>query len=235
MLTTQPALASRLARKLAVSPFSLPFPKIRLIRIPFIGHSSRFLPRLRSVLVLSLDRAALRNPKTWLKTQLLRFAVTSSAGLAFTNGFIFTHVPRNALFVRLSLKRRSQRPETAPPPNPNANANAFAQQGYGFMGASGPFGGFAPMATARFGNFTLSTALGVCFHHFLTFKCMDFRMPTCTDQVLVFHMGIRIHSMVDMLRDTLIVKPATASRFYLEAPLVGDWCECAVDSNLELR
>ncbi|XP_051150045.1 uncharacterized protein LOC127264519 [Andrographis paniculata] len=62
--------------------------------------------------------------------------------------------------VEIPQRPSGQRPETAPPPDPSANANAFAQQGYGFMGGFGHFGGFAPMATARFGNFTLSAALG---------------------------------------------------------------------------
>lgn len=46
-----------------------------------------------------------------------------------------------------------QRPQTAPPPPP-PEANPFGSYGFGLMG------GFIPMATARFGNFTLSTAFG---------------------------------------------------------------------------
>lgn len=74
--------------------------------------------------------------------------------------------PRSRSIPGMEIPHRptGQRPETAPQPDPNANANAnaFAQQGYnGFMGGFGPFGGFAPMGTAtRFGNFTLSAALG---------------------------------------------------------------------------
>lgn len=49
-----------------------------------------------------------------------------------------------------------QRPETASPPPPEAN-HPFPQHGFGFMGG---FGGFAPFATARFRNFTMSTAFG---------------------------------------------------------------------------
>ncbi|KAK9113180.1 hypothetical protein Scep_020699 [Stephania cephalantha] len=52
--------------------------------------------------------------------------------------------------VNIPNRPAGQRPETAPPPEPNN----FPQQGFGFMG------GFAPMATARFGNFTLSAAFG---------------------------------------------------------------------------
>ncbi|KAF5739406.1 E3 ubiquitin-protein ligase [Tripterygium wilfordii] len=46
-----------------------------------------------------------------------------------------------------------QRPETAPPPD----TNHFPQHGFGFTGG---LGGFAPMASARFGNFTFSAAFG---------------------------------------------------------------------------
>ncbi|XP_062101574.1 uncharacterized protein LOC133807334 [Humulus lupulus] len=49
-----------------------------------------------------------------------------------------------------------QRPETAPPPDPNH----FPHNGFGIMGGLGGMGGFAPMATARLGNFTLSAAFG---------------------------------------------------------------------------
>ncbi|PIN05465.1 putative E3 ubiquitin ligase [Handroanthus impetiginosus] len=61
-----------------------------------------------------------------------------------------------------------------PPPDPNANPNAFAHQGYGFMGGFGPFGGFAPAATARFGNFTLSAALGGLFPSFFNIQVHGF-------------------------------------------------------------
>nr|XP_027092727.1 E3 ubiquitin-protein ligase RMA1-like [Coffea arabica] len=57
--------------------------------------------------------------------------------------------------VEIPHRPAGQRPETAPPPPPDSNA--FAQHGFGFTGG---FGGFAPMATARFGNFTLSAAFG---------------------------------------------------------------------------
>lgn len=55
--------------------------------------------------------------------------------------------------VNIPNRPAGQRPETAPPPN----ANHFAPHGFGFMGG---LGGFAPMATARFGNFTFSAAFG---------------------------------------------------------------------------
>lgn len=50
-----------------------------------------------------------------------------------------------------------QRPGTAPAPE----TNAFPQPRFGVMGGiGGGLGGFAPMATARFGNFTFSAAFG---------------------------------------------------------------------------
>lgn len=72
--------------------------------------------------------------------------------------------------VEIPHRPTGQRPETAPPPDPNANANAFAQQRFGYMGGFGHFGGFAPMATARFGNFTLSAALGGLFPSFFNIQ-----------------------------------------------------------------
>lgn len=64
--------------------------------------------------------------------------------------------PRSKSIPGVNIPHRpaGQRPETAaPPPEPNH----FHQHGFGFMGG---LGGFAPMATARFGNFTLSAAFG---------------------------------------------------------------------------
>lgn len=63
--------------------------------------------------------------------------------------------PRSKSIPGVNIPNRptGQRPETAPPPE----ANHFPQHGFGFMGG---LGGFAPMATARFGNFTLSAAFG---------------------------------------------------------------------------
>ncbi|KAI3938831.1 hypothetical protein MKW92_045430, partial [Papaver armeniacum] len=61
--------------------------------------------------------------------------------------------PRSKSIPGVNIPNRpsGQRPETAPPPDPNH----FHQHGFG-----GLAGGFAPMATARFGNFTLSAAFG---------------------------------------------------------------------------
>jgi len=66
--------------------------------------------------------------------------------------------PRSKSIPGVNIPNRpaGQRPETAPPPEPNN----FGQHGFGFMGGLGGFGGFAPMATAMFGNFTLSAAFG---------------------------------------------------------------------------
>lgn len=66
--------------------------------------------------------------------------------------------PRSKSIPGINIPNRptGQRPETAPPPD----ANHFMQHGFGFMGG---LGGFAPMATARFGNFTLSAAFGGLF------------------------------------------------------------------------
>nr|XP_027193385.1 E3 ubiquitin-protein ligase RNF185-like isoform X2 [Cicer arietinum] len=60
--------------------------------------------------------------------------------------------PRTKSYPGMEIPRRpsGQRPQTAPPPPP-PEAN---YAGFGLMG------GFIPMATARFGNFTLSTAFG---------------------------------------------------------------------------
>ncbi|KAI6688906.1 hypothetical protein NL676_025734 [Syzygium grande] len=61
--------------------------------------------------------------------------------------------------VNIPHRPTGQRPETAPPPPP-PEPNLFHQHGLGFRGGSG---GFGPMATARFGNFTLSAAFGGLF------------------------------------------------------------------------
>ncbi|EEF29103.1 E3 ubiquitin-protein ligase RNF185 [Ricinus communis] len=63
--------------------------------------------------------------------------------------------PRSKSYPGVDIPRRpsGQRPETAPP-RPPPEANNFANYGFGLMG------GFVPMATARIGNFTLSTAFG---------------------------------------------------------------------------
>ncbi|KAJ7944344.1 E3 ubiquitin-protein ligase [Quillaja saponaria] len=60
--------------------------------------------------------------------------------------------PRSKSYPGMEIPNRpaGQRPETATPPQPNQ----FGSFGFGLMG------GFVPMATARFGNFTLATAFG---------------------------------------------------------------------------
>ncbi|KAL8487930.1 hypothetical protein ACS0TY_024283 [Phlomoides rotata] len=91
--------------------------------------------------------------------------------------------PRSKSAPRMEIPHRptGQRPETAPPPDPhanaNANANAFMHQGHGFNVGFGPFGDFAPSATARFGsfgNFTLSTALGGLLPSFFNIQVHGF-------------------------------------------------------------
>ncbi|XP_043711433.1 E3 ubiquitin-protein ligase RNF185-like [Telopea speciosissima] len=59
--------------------------------------------------------------------------------------------PRSKSIPGVNIPNRpaGQRPETAPPPD----NNHFPQHGMGFMG-------FPPMATARFGNFTLNAGFG---------------------------------------------------------------------------
>ncbi|GMN35429.1 hypothetical protein TIFTF001_005292 [Ficus carica] len=66
-----------------------------------------------------------------------------------------------------------QRPETAPPPEPNH----FPHHGFGFMGGLGGLGGFAPMASARFGNFTLSAAFGGFIPSLLNLQLHGFPDP----------------------------------------------------------
>lgn len=63
--------------------------------------------------------------------------------------------PRSKSIPGVNIPNRptGQRPETAPPPE----HNFFPQNGFRFMSG---FGGFAPAATARFGNFTLSAGFG---------------------------------------------------------------------------
>ncbi|XAR64104.1 Ubiquitin--protein ligase [Bertholletia excelsa] len=63
--------------------------------------------------------------------------------------------PRSKSIPGINIPNRpaGQRTETAPPPD----TNHYAQHGFGFTGG---LGGFAPMGTARFGNFTLSAAFG---------------------------------------------------------------------------
>ncbi|KAF7829705.1 E3 ubiquitin-protein ligase RNF185-like [Senna tora] len=73
--------------------------------------------------------------------------------------------PRSRSIPGINIPHRpaGQRPETAPPPE----SNHFPQHGFGFMGG---LAGFAPTATARFGNFTLSTAFGGFFPSFFNFQ-----------------------------------------------------------------
>ncbi|KAK6924314.1 hypothetical protein RJ641_010514 [Dillenia turbinata] len=66
--------------------------------------------------------------------------------------------PRSKSIPGINVPHRpvGQRPETAPPPPP-PQPGQFSDGGFGFMG------GFMPMASARFGNLTLSAAFGGLF------------------------------------------------------------------------
>lgn len=65
--------------------------------------------------------------------------------------------PRSKSIPGLEIPHRptGQRPETAPPPPPDASSIALQR-----FGLNGGFGGFAPMAHGRSGNFALSAAFG---------------------------------------------------------------------------
>ncbi|XP_047322161.1 E3 ubiquitin-protein ligase RNF185-like [Impatiens glandulifera] len=88
--------------------------------------------------------------------------------------------PRSKSIPGINIPNRptGQRPETAPPPD----ANHFAQNGFGFNGGGGGggigLGGFAPMASARFGNFTLSAAFGGLFPSLFNLQVHGFPDPT---------------------------------------------------------
>uniref|UniRef100_A0A7N0VBR0 E3 ubiquitin-protein ligase RMA n=1 Tax=Kalanchoe fedtschenkoi TaxID=63787 RepID=A0A7N0VBR0_KALFE len=71
--------------------------------------------------------------------------------------------PRIKTMQDANIPRRpmAQRPDTAPTRLPEVHLPHFPHQGFGFHGGLG--GGFAPMASARFGNFTFSAAFGGLF------------------------------------------------------------------------
>ncbi|XP_057424842.1 uncharacterized protein LOC130718303 isoform X1 [Lotus japonicus] len=81
--------------------------------------------------------------------------------------------PRSRSIPGVNIPHRpaGQRPETAPPPEPNP----FAHHGFGFTGG---LGGFAPAATARFGNFTLSAAFGGFIPSLFNFQLHGFHGAT---------------------------------------------------------
>ncbi|KAF5195629.1 E3 ubiquitin-protein ligase [Thalictrum thalictroides] len=70
--------------------------------------------------------------------------------------------------VHIPNRPAGQRPETAPPPN----INSFSPHGFGLMG------GFAPMATARFGSLTLSAAFGGLFSSLFNLQVHGFPNTT---------------------------------------------------------
>ncbi|XP_047324546.1 E3 ubiquitin-protein ligase RNF185-like [Impatiens glandulifera] len=81
--------------------------------------------------------------------------------------------PRSKSIPGINIPNRpsGQRPETAPPPQPNN----FQQNGYGFNGG---LGGFNPMTSARFGNFTLSAAFGGLFPSLFNMQVNGFPDPS---------------------------------------------------------
>lgn len=81
--------------------------------------------------------------------------------------------PRTKSYPGMEIPHRpsGQRPQTAPPPPP-PDANHFGNYGFGLMG------GFIPTATARFGNFTLSTAFGGLIPSLLNIQFHGFQDAT---------------------------------------------------------
>ncbi|KAF7809755.1 E3 ubiquitin-protein ligase RNF185 [Senna tora] len=78
--------------------------------------------------------------------------------------------PRTKSYPGMEIPHRptGQRPETGPPPE----ANPFGNYGFGLMG------GFIPMATARIGNFTLSTTFAGFIPSLLNFQYPAFQDAT---------------------------------------------------------
>lgn len=77
--------------------------------------------------------------------------------------------PRSKSIPGVNIPNRpaGQRPDTAPPPE----NNPFPQQGFNFMGG---WGGFSPIATARFGNFALSATFGGLIPSLFNFQMHGF-------------------------------------------------------------
>lgn len=69
--------------------------------------------------------------------------------------------------VNIPNRPSGQRPETAATPE----NNQFHQHGFGFLGG---FGGFPPVATARFGNFALSASFGGLIPSLFNFQMHGF-------------------------------------------------------------
>lgn len=81
--------------------------------------------------------------------------------------------PRSKSIPGVNIPNRpaGQRPDTAPPP---PEPNHFHHHGFSSMGGFGGLGGFAPMATTRFGNFTLSAAFGGLIPSLFNFQVRGF-------------------------------------------------------------
>ncbi|KAH9758546.1 hypothetical protein WN944_008672 [Citrus x changshan-huyou] len=93
--------------------------------------------------------------------------------------------PRSKSIPGVNIPNRptGQRPETAPPPEPSHFQH---QHGFGFMGG---LGGFAPMAAARFGNFTLSAAFGGLIPPLFNLQVHGFPDPTMYGPAASFPYG----------------------------------------------
>ncbi|XP_027332452.1 E3 ubiquitin-protein ligase RNF185-like isoform X1 [Abrus precatorius] len=89
--------------------------------------------------------------------------------------------------VKIPHRPAGQRPETAPPPEPNP----FSQPGFGFTGG---LGGFAPAATTRFGNFTLSAAIGGFIPSLFNFQLHGFHDGTMYGGAAGFPYGFSYHN-----------------------------------------
>ncbi|KAI3503174.1 hypothetical protein L1887_31611 [Cichorium endivia] len=81
--------------------------------------------------------------------------------------------PRSKPLPEFEIPHRptGQRPETAPAPDNNNNNNNNPNFGFG------GFGGFVPMASARFGNFAMSAGIGGLFPSLLDMHVHGFQNP----------------------------------------------------------
>lgn len=90
--------------------------------------------------------------------------------------------PRTKSYPGMEIPYRpsGQRPEAAPAPPPQAN-NPFGNYGFGLTG------GFIPMATARMGNFTFSTAFGGFIPSLLNIQYHGFQDPSVYGTTAGYH------------------------------------------------
>ncbi|KAL4343520.1 hypothetical protein AHAS_Ahas11G0086600 [Arachis hypogaea] len=98
--------------------------------------------------------------------------------------------PRTKSYPGMEVPRRpsGQRPETEPQPPPQQpGPNLFGNYGFGLMG------GFIPMATATFGNFTLSTAFGGFIPSLLNIQFQPFHDATVYGTTSGYPFGFTSH------------------------------------------